>query len=121
MDDDRDRVAGLRREALVEQVDGGLRVGSGGHEVLLVLTAERHRREIDSDEHDDPGDTTTRRCRKDQEVMRFNMSACFRGRASGAARRCDGADRDDAALTATARGVPARVSEVSALVCRLIA
>ena len=41
VDDDRDGVAGLGRESLVEQLDGGLRVGAGRQEVLLVLAAER--------------------------------------------------------------------------------
>ncbi len=55
MHDDRDGVARLGGEALVEQLDGGLGVGAGGEEVLLVLASERHRREVDADQDDEPG------------------------------------------------------------------
>ena len=55
VDDDRDGVARLSGESLVEQLDGGLGVGPGGQEVLLVLASERHRGEVDADQDDDPG------------------------------------------------------------------
>ncbi len=54
VDDNGDRVAGLRRESLVEKLDGGLRVRSGRQEVLLVLAAERRCRDVDRDQDEDP-------------------------------------------------------------------
>ena len=47
-------VAGLRREPLVEQIDGSLRICAGREEVLLVLAAETHGRDIDGHKDEEP-------------------------------------------------------------------
>ena len=93
----------------------------GDRKSCLFSPPKRHRGDVDRHQDDDPGDDNERRWRKDQEVMRFNMSACFRlsgGRCCPSMPILSGGR--DAPLTAHRRPiVAAGVMKVSGPPCKL--